>query len=1189
MRSILPRAPLRHKRTPRRNHPPGFALVVTLSLMILLTVIAVGLLSLASVSLRSSSQNDAMQSARANARLALMLAINQIQKTTGPDQRVTVPADQRSKTSDGKQTAAAPGNLRWTGVYRSWPATSSTRPTPDFLSWLVSGDPAKTGTATLPDTAAPNSVELVGAGTLGASNTEGRISVPTISVLQHNKPARLAWWVGDQAAKAALATPPVSTDKTSLGVVRGNLQSAPRSAVESSTSGTVKPFEKLAIDDARLALVTSWRQSEHLASDPTAPRGLFHDLAPGSTGMLTNVASGGFRKDLSLQLESPVAKNPASKSLYTVGGENGINFQELWSYYNSYKNIVRSGGYKYSTSGTFASGTPYMMVGGTNDSATLPSSAAVCADDDNFYFKQPTILSYQLVLSFKSFPITTGSGASAKTAYQVHVVADPIVTLWNPLDIPLVIPPNAFISISYWQVPYSLDVKINGNPAFTTASPLASTLSGTTNSVEEDMHYLTLKVGNTAATQMVFKPGEVIKFSQNSSTQMEKMKDTIWIEGKKGFSYAGGFATPLKDLAGKILEVTSGSTLTYTAAANNVTAGQFQGRGRSTTGLDRHTRHYSLTHHDVLVGEDDSKKGPGVGYGGMYIDWDFGDKRLKAGSALRGTSTPGTKPVGQLLFANNFPDVFKPLKAIDSRPLSFGQLRDEKSPFLLVSFDAKTEFGSSTGTRFLSRFNPKAHQVDFYDLSKKEMDVLPYEFRAEPLVSWVNRSLDVSVDGSGFYGGGMNAQDGTGIVTTHSIPREPLVSIASLQHSFANGFEFIRPTGGINSSGLNDREPMLPQISHAIGNSLAPPMLAPDKTEGTLLPSRPLADHSYLANRGLWDDWFFSGIASKSSKTFPANKTPAVVASEFFSKTSKLPVVRYQPQLDGQNPATFAKSLFSGASATDAAIQNVASYLRVDGLFNVNSTSIEAWKAVLGGLKGRPIVVRDATGKESIAPSTSDKTPVLGIQSPQDVVVKGSGTLDVKDASQWLGRRELSDDEIDQLARALVIEIRKRGPFLSLADFVNRRVGTDQDLAKAGAIQCALDSDDVAINKAFRSGSRSLAPPKATFAFPKAEEGPMAYGIPGYVKQADILTPIAPVLSVRSDSFIVRAYGEAVDASGKVTGRAWCEAVVERDRNFVDPADPATTAIASLSKQVNRTFGRRYQILSFRWLSAAEV
>ena len=46
-------------------HSKGFALVVTLSLMILLTIIAVGLLSLSAVTLRSSSQGVAQAEAQA--------------------------------------------------------------------------------------------------------------------------------------------------------------------------------------------------------------------------------------------------------------------------------------------------------------------------------------------------------------------------------------------------------------------------------------------------------------------------------------------------------------------------------------------------------------------------------------------------------------------------------------------------------------------------------------------------------------------------------------------------------------------------------------------------------------------------------------------------------------------------------------------------------------------------------------------------------------------------------------------------------------------------------------------------------------------------------------------------------------------------------------------------------------------
>jgi len=187
----------------------GFALVVTLSLMILLTIIAVGLLTLSSISLRSSSQGEAMQIARANARLALMLAIGQMQQMTGPDQRVTVLADQRPKSGDGKETAAA------------------------------------------------DAVELVGTGTLGTAATTGKVSVPALKFQQPNgKSAKLAWWVGDQGMKAAIATPIPGND-TALGAIRTRLQSAPRNAVEFAAAGAVKPFEKINPTDRRLGLVAS--------------------------------------------------------------------------------------------------------------------------------------------------------------------------------------------------------------------------------------------------------------------------------------------------------------------------------------------------------------------------------------------------------------------------------------------------------------------------------------------------------------------------------------------------------------------------------------------------------------------------------------------------------------------------------------------------------------------------------------------------------------------------------------------------------------------------------------------------------------------------------------------------------------------------------------------------------------------
>jgi hypothetical protein len=85
-----------------------------------------------------------------------------------------------------------------------------------------------------------------------------------------------------------------------------------------------------------------------------------------------------------------------------------------------------------------------------------------------------------------------------------------------------------------------------------------------------------------------------------------------------------------------------------------------------------------------------------------------------------------------------------------------------------------------------------------------------------------------------------------------------------------------------------------------------------------------------------------------------------------------------------------------------------------------------------------------------------------------------------------------------------------------------------------------------------------------------------------------VLRPIAPILSARDDTFIIRGYGDARDPAGKITARAVCEATVRRSRDYVDPADPAdiTTLPAS---SVNVLFGRRYRIISFRWLTPGEV
>src|SRR5690606_8688340 len=107
-------------------------------------------------------------------------------------------------------------------------------------------------------------------------------------------------------------------------------------------------------------------------------------------------------------------------------------------------------------------------------------------------------------------------------------------------------------------------------------------------------------------------------------------------------------------------------------------------------------------------------------------------------------------------------------------------------------------------------------------------------------------------------------------------------------------------------------------------------------------------------------------------------------------------------------------------------------------------------------------------------------------------------------------------------------------------------------------------------------------------------------GLPGYLTQGDLLDSLAPTLTARGDTFTIRAYGEARDAAGNITAKAWCEATVQRGHQYLDPTnEPSTrptlparqTSMPFLSinnnlTELNRQYGRRFDVVSFRWLNS---
>jgi hypothetical protein len=206
---------------------------------------------------------------------------------------------------------------------------------------------------------------------------------------------------------------------------------------------------------------------------------------------------------------------------------------------------------------------------------------------------------------------------------------------------------------------------------------------------------------------------------------------------------------------------------------------------------------------------------------------------------------------------------------------------------------------------------------------------------------------------------------------------------------------------------------------------------------------------------------------------------------------------------------------------------------------------------------------------------------------------EGSGP---HDPAAWTGVRYLTPPQLGRLARECVHQVKLRGPFLNLSDFINRRLGTGET-ALCGALQAAIDWDEYhgnspdpaaadSINGRFKSpGDDYIDTPLSGAAFPAAGRGSRYTGIPGYVTQGDLLARIGNGIAVRDDTFRVRGYGEARDAKGKPVARAWCEAVVQRVPVYLEDSDLPETPAASLKSTLNRNFGRRLEIRSFRWLA----
>lgn len=432
---------------------------------------------------------------------------------------------------------------------------------------------------------------------------------------------------------------------------------------------------------------------------------------------------------------------------------------------------------------------------------------------------------------------------------------------------------------------------------------------------------------------------------------------------------------------------------------------------------------------------------------------------------------------------------------------------------------------------------------------------------------------DGTVDGFSKTNGGGNVNRlSTGTVAAHfDFPRRygPIHSLGQLMHANLNFVPF--------------------GPSYVVGYSRAPHTLSNRQnlreTANTIIENERI-DLPYMVNASLWDRFYLSTIPQ--SDTFdPGNQDLALASNQ----------LRIVPSWDGTYPS--ASQIANSQTAFNQSAANVL----VEGAFNINSTSVAAWEALLLGKAGFSMDTAFPGNKGSFASTynpSSDDEIVLFPRFAEPVFGMANDTLFTSgeprsDAFYRAGVHITSRDSIRRLAETIVAEIKRRGPFLSLADFINRRLIRDQStldgdyMGLMGTLDAAIhrvsqepgrlnhqlifrDSDPLGTSL----GSAANADEERLLAVPGGTHESALEGYASYLMQADILSSLGSSLSVRSDTFIIHGYGETKDpATDRIIAEARCEMVVQRIAEPVDDGDSLVDPSGD--------FGRRFLIVAFRW------
>ena len=1220
------------------NH--GFALVIALSLMAFILLLILSITTLVRVETESANIQLAQLEARMNAQLGAMIALGDLQRYTGPDQRVTARAD--ILLAPGASGIA--GQSRWTGVWSSKADVGDSLDAVDELNnrqpkWLVSGLNSDAYSAVAGDTA---DLATVGKSVIdkSASTTDDTVKAPKVEILgDDNVPeGHYAYWVSDEGVKARvnMADPHlVSVDPEAEYYRTAMAQVADPTAVSNSAGDQLLAGTSSRWKDGNGApgKISSLKNIPMFLEDDLpggtsldeVNREFFHDFTVHSSGVLANTKDGGLKRDLSTALLSLPSDMqgpmfPPANANSTAGSMDpgGPKWEQLSDYYQLAKANAQTSS--------------------SSINLRMPSNEQVgftpVVTRSNFFIqgfaeRNPT---REASTPPNEWCLdTTGGGRGTAVAdwaggdwyyargYRYSLGMFPLVTLWNPYDRDMVL---GDLGLEFELPRIDIVDGTGSNISVAGVGQLTSKWNATS-----EVSRFTVKFVIRGIT---LKAGEAVNFSPPSNSYYDNNNPTnnVLVARASAPSVTGFFTPPVASSSNAVFWDNAAQPWTnYGLWSKSRLSLNFSNGGSFWRQLVMLYQSPDLSNNNQFLSENRFKLLSIPAFG----DFNNGYRQPRVILTNRLVGSDVTGLYNEHIIAGvgngNYRDPFSfaPTTSAASSGTSYfndfiGPVGDSKVSTHLGSTDIIE--GVMLQENGLSRRNPlgafgamKFPQVPVYRNQEIEshlflnMNPTAPVIHHEPNVTFQNQNyMATSVYTRGevvpwvdstrtdfytenvergtefteaFVGLSNTAVEGSNKMILFEVPDNEPLSIGQLAHAnlmnhdvLAIG-ETIPAIGNKMAGNSNKWDSHTLQLygtpTHAIGNSAANPLLSLRETErldqftrnGNQMQAGHY-DYSYKLNEVLWDEFYFSGIKDPTQAvTFP------------------LPNSRLQ---------------LSGFDSTNLMVENrAAANLLLDGAFNINSTSVAAWESVLGAMRDVDTLgvnPSDANLRHNFARFSAPLFDTPG-EKPE---------MSSKDELA-AGFRNLSDTQIARLAQQIVNQVRLRSatpdannfiyPFLSLSSFINRSTDISTlAFAYNGALQAAIDAAEINGSSIAGSGdglwdSAIKYPLYYQSGDTPVVDRPLVEGMPGFLMQSDLLAKLGAFLQARSDTFIIRSYGSSLDAFGNTEkSRAYFEMVVQRSPSYVSSADADYDAP---SAAVNEQFGRRYNVISQRWVTLDEI